>query len=279
MPGLLRRLWGRAQHLDPSATPRPERPDTIDLIGAEYDVPEVRVAKRTLIICSAPRTGSYELCRLLTAAGVGIAHEYFHPKYSQMAASRWGIEGDPLSEDIIGTYIDTLRRRRTRSGVFATKLQFWQFDRWLRNRHGVALFADASIVHLFRPDVARQFNSMRAAMMTGRWDFSDRASQPPREDNLQNALAMLDLLVAEDAGLRRLFALLGKTPIFVTTEDVVCKPRETVERIAQSMAVKVDGRALDEMIATSASYPRGTEAEKAVKLTAEALRQRAFQAS
>ena len=88
---------------------------------------------------------------------------------------------------------------------------------------------------------------------------------------------MLDLLVAEDAGFRRLFALLGKTPIFVATEDIAAQPPEIVAHIAQSLGATIDEPALDAMIATSASYPRDPEAARKVKSTADALRKRAFQ--
>src|SRR5579871_5154279 len=140
---------------------RPRRPDAIDLIGPEFDRPASEPAQRTLIICSAPRTGSYELCRFLIAAGVGVPHEYFNGNYARLAGERWSLGEHPLTEDRIGRYIDVLRRRRSQNGVFATKLQYGHFDRALRNGHGAALFQGATVVHLFRPDVTGQYASIR----------------------------------------------------------------------------------------------------------------------
>src|SRR5260370_32405008 len=97
------------------------RPDVIDLIGPWFDRPRGEPAKKTLIICAAPRTGSYELARLLTAAGIGIPHEYFSPTYAPVVASRWGLTPSVLSESQIENYILELRCRRSAAGVLATK--------------------------------------------------------------------------------------------------------------------------------------------------------------
>jgi hypothetical protein len=84
-----------------------------------------------------------------------VPHEYFNSNYARRLAERWLITEDPLSEAGLPHYMNVLRRRRAQGGVFATKLQFWQFDRYLHNPVGAAMFEGASIVHLFRPDVAR----------------------------------------------------------------------------------------------------------------------------
>src|SRR5439155_16998926 len=96
----------------------PERPDVIDLIGPDFDRHSVEPPQRTLIICSAPRTGSYELCRFLIAAGIGVPHEYFNLSYARRLAERWVLAGNPLAEIELGRYIDLLRRRRSQGGIF-----------------------------------------------------------------------------------------------------------------------------------------------------------------
>lgn len=274
---LLRRLLGFRSSQMTIDTPAESfrRPDLIDLIGERYDCAPTAPARRTLIICAAPRTGSYELCRFLTAAGLGVPHEYFHDQFARLIAGRWSIPGDPLGDDMIGTYVDALRRRRATNDVFAIKLQFWQFDRFLRNRHGAALFKDAQVVHLYRADVAAQFTSWREAIVTGRWDFSSRKVGAPGRDGLGEALHALDLLIAEDAGFRRLFALLGINPMFFTFEDIKNEPRKVVNEIARSLGKPVNDLLLDEMLATRAPYPRGSGSS----LTAfvEEFRTRAFE--
>jgi LPS sulfotransferase NodH len=263
-----------------------KRPDAMDLIGREFDRTSSEPANRTLIICSAPRTGSYELCRYLIGAGIGVPHEYFHPNYSRLLAERWAFKEHPLLETQLSRYMAALRRRRVQNGVFATKLQFAQFDRYLRNRHGAALFDGATVVHLFRPDVATQYASARAALESGTWDFSQRQTSPPLQrdranshDFVQQALNELNWIVGEDAGFRGLFVLLNIRPIFVTTDELFRDPRNVVGRIAAAMAVSVDEPALADAIALSAAYGHERAREKAVSGLAESFRKIPFKNS
>jgi LPS sulfotransferase NodH len=262
-----------------------KRPHALDLIGPEFDRAASESAKRTLVICSAPRTGSYEFCRYLIAAGVGVPHEYFHPNYSRLAAVRWGFAEHPLAEAQLGRYIEALRCRRSQNGVFATKLQFSQFDRVLRNRHGAGLFEGACVVHLFRPDVATQYASARAALETGTWDFSQRQTTTPIahdrsdfDEYFKQAIKELNWIISEDAGFRGLFVLLGIRPIFVTTDELFREPRAVVGRIAEAMSVTVNDEALAAAIAQGAAYGRDRQREEAMSGLAEGFKKIAFQA-
>jgi LPS sulfotransferase NodH len=238
-----------------------KRPDILALIGPEYDRPSPQKVERTLIICSAPRTGSFELCRFLLAAEVGVPHEYFNPNYAVRLGERWGFPTNPLEPSEISQYIETLRRRRVQGGVFATKLQFPHFDRILRNKHGRELFEGATIVHLFRPDAAAQYASYRHALETGVWDFSGRPTLSPVrrdptnfDDYFKQALQELDSLMGEDAGFRCMFTLLGIQPLFVTTDELLREPRHVVRRVADGLGVTLNESELDRAIELSAPY-------------------------
>ena len=87
-----------------------KRPDVIDLTGPDFDFISSEPARRTLLICAGPRTGSFELCRYLIAAGIGVPHEYFMFYFAERLAKRWGIFSDPLAEPTIARYIEALRR-------------------------------------------------------------------------------------------------------------------------------------------------------------------------
>jgi LPS sulfotransferase NodH len=270
--------------MPPGADRPAKRPDVIDLIGPDFDRLSTAPAERTLIICSAPRTGSYELCRHLTAAGIGVPHEYFNSNYASRLVKRWAFAGNPLAESELGRYVDTLRRRRSQNGIFACKLQFRHFDAILRNEHGAELFRNACVVHLFRPDVATQFASVRVALESGSWDFSARQTTAPlvrhREGSeafTRQALIELDWIVGEDAGFRHLFALLGLRPLFITSDELFTHPREVVHRIAQALSIEVDTRALDEAVAASAPYGHESRREKSMAALAERFRKMAFQ--
>jgi LPS sulfotransferase NodH len=240
-----------------------DRPDALALIGPEYDRPSAQPADRTLIICSAPRTGSWELCRYLRAAGIGVPHEYFNANYARRLGERWAFSQSPLEASQLDRYVMALRHRRAQGGVFATKLQFQHFDRCLRNETGRRLFEGATVVHLFRPDPVAQYASYRSAIETGVWDFSSRptlsplVSDPKDFDNfLKQVLRQLDALMGQDAGFRCMFALLGIRPFFVTTDELFRNPRHVLRDIASIMGLSVNESALDHALAVSAPYSR-----------------------
>ncbi len=236
------------------------KPDIVDLIGPWFDRPRGEPAEKTLIICAAPRTGSYELARMLIGAGIGIAHEYFHPKYAAVAASRWELPSDVLSPTRIGQYISELRRRRSAGGVFATKLQHCQYRAALCNTHGRDLFEDAVVVHLFRADAFRQLVSFVKALETGRYDFSDRRTDRPSSAasllNERRLSAIADFLATEEAGFRRLFVLSGIRPLFVEFEQLIREPRFIVEKIAHALSVPVNCQGLGKALALTGPYDK-----------------------
>lgn len=246
--------------------PSGQRPDIVDLIGPWFDRPRGEPAAKTLIICAAPRTGSNNLARLLIAAGIGVAHEYFNPRYAAVVASRWGLAPNTLSPDQIETYIGELRRRRAAGGVFATKLQYWQYRLALRNKQGRALFEGAVVVHLFRADVFRQFVSVLKALETGRYDFSDRATRAPeRASRLLSERYLLELaeaLMTEDAGFRQLFIFSGIRPIFVEFDDLNREPRSVVDRIGNALSATVNHAELDKALAFAAPYGKEPQNDK-----------------
>jgi LPS sulfotransferase NodH len=248
--------------------PKGVRPDLLDLIGPEYDVQSETPADRTIIICSAPRTGSYELCRFLLAAGVGIPHEYFHPQFVEILRKRWDLPNFGLDPGIRDIYLQLLKHQRVQNGVFALNMQFWQYSDHLQNKTGAALFDNAVVVHLYRPDILNQTVSWRIAMNTGTWDFSGRRTAEPREyppttkENVDLFLADLHFITGEDAGFRKLFAMAGIDPIFLTTPQLFHNPKAIVCELARLMCVEPDIPALEAMIASSKPYVPDEEARR-----------------
>jgi LPS sulfotransferase NodH len=235
-----------------------DRPDLVDLIGPEWDREAQFTAKQTLIICSSPRTGSYELCRFLAAAGIGVPHEYFHPYFAERLKSRWGLTYDPLSPAGLDSYVNLLRRRRAAGGIFSVKLQYWQFNTFLRNQHGASLFDGACVVHLFRPDIVNQLRSYRAARQTGLWDYSMRQTSELKavedESSLDSIARHIETLIEGDAGFRRLFALLSTDPLFVTMKELFGDPSSIVYSIARRLDATIVESELAKAIHTSSPY-------------------------
>jgi LPS sulfotransferase NodH len=266
-----------------SPLPLDRRPDLVDLAGPEYDTEIGERANKTLVICSAPRTGSYELCRFALAAGLGVPFEYMHPQFASQIAPRWELPAESLRAENIGPYIEALRLRRAQNGVFGVNLQYWHFTGFLMNNPGNALFTDAFVVYLFRPDLAAQVTSWRVAMATGIWDYSGRRTSEPRsypaspEERAAQFHEDLKFVSGEDAGFRELFALAGIAPYYLAMEELFRAPREVVGRIAKALDVPVNEPALARMIAQSKPYPRDEAAyARATEGLAEPLRQIAF---
>jgi LPS sulfotransferase NodH len=256
------------------------RPDIAALLGPRFDQPRGEPAAKTLIICAAPRTGSYELARLLTAAGIGVAHEYFNPTCAAAIAARWNLPSNVLDEAKLGRYIDELRRRRSPGGVCAVKLQYWQYEDTLRNAHGRALFEGAVVVHLFRADVVGQFVSWHRACESGRFDFTEKVTHPPREHaslyRVDGILPMLDQLVSDDANFRRLFACAAIRPIFCEFDELARDPRAIVSAIAAALGVAVDRERLDAAIAQGERYRHGEADGARERMIADMLLPLAF---
>ena len=238
------------------------KPDAIDLIGPSFDRPRGEPAAKTLIICAGPRR---EMARLLMAAGIGVAHEYFNPNYATIVASRWGLTADVLSPEHIEEYIAELRKRRLVGGVFATNLQFHQFQACLRNEQGRTFFKGAVVIHLFRADAIRQFVSLHRAWETGRYDFSDRATRLPVDTgrlwDKEFLIKAAHGLALQDAGFRRLFILSGIHPIFIESEEFFQKTRNIVEKIGEALGTSINCERLDEAIALSKPYENGRESD------------------
>lgn len=103
-----------------TATAPSELPKRYDLTTAAHDYPAWKgVPKRSVLVCTMPRSGSTLLGEALYfAGGLGCPLEYFHAGFRPSIAERWD------TPDLPG-YVAAIHRWRTDpSGVFATKM-FW----------------------------------------------------------------------------------------------------------------------------------------------------------
>jgi len=235
-----------------------QRIDAFELMSAQFDTKTPEPVTRKLIVCAAPRTGSYRLTRLLHAADLGTPLEYCNPFFMPAFCRRWGVPLGDKGLPNIDQYLQALMQRRVHRGLFAIKLQFWQFDPQLRNQSGRALFDGAVVVHLMRADVQMQSFSMHAATTTGRFEFADRAMWPSLPASVltdpQRVAKAIDNIVAEDAQWRKLFGFAGIVPLLITLDDLVDRPEDTVGRIAQRVGLSWNHQRLREMIAIDKKY-------------------------
>ena len=198
--------------------------------------------RKKVIIATSPRSGSFMLCRLMINAGLGLPHEYFNPIHYRIIAPRLEIprlRGHFKEEDkpdLFGRYIDRLLSMRTLNGVFAAKIQFWQFRNFLNNSAGAALFAGAHFIHLYREDVLGQAMSFHSAQVTGRWGFDDSVTTPPNPNgdiaDPEGINHALNELLNEDREWRRIFAQNAIKPLSRSYEELVANPKRAILDIA-----------------------------------------------
>jgi hypothetical protein len=101
--------------------------------------------------------------------------------------------------------------------------------------------------------------------------------QRGRDANFEIAQRQIESLVEGDAGFRRLFALLGISPLFVTMQELFDDPFSVVRAIAGGLGAAVDENALEALIRVSVPYSRTLEPVDALPPgLSEQLRQRAF---
>jgi LPS sulfotransferase NodH len=164
-----------------------------DLLAAEHDyAPWDGPSRRTILICTHPRSGSTLLGEALYfAGGLGCPLEYYHAGFRPAPAGRWQAPN-------IAEYAAAVTRNRTEpNGTLAVKL-FWRDvvdlaieidptrfgDLWqsmpdettVETYREIAdllrpLFPNPLYVHLQRRDRVRQAISTVTAADTGRWRF------------------------------------------------------------------------------------------------------------
>lgn len=217
-----------------------------DLATAEHDYPiATDPPRRTILLCTHPRSGSTLLGEALYfAGGLGCPLEYFHAGFRPGIAARWGCA-------TILDYASAVHRRRTDpNGTLAVKL-FWRDiaelalelapDRFpdLHSRppetispetyRGIAgllapLFPAPTYLHLIRRDRVRQAVSSAAVTRTGIWrqipGMGERAeAAPPAYD-----LATIERLIAYADFCHRhwrgFFAAIGAAPFPIAYEDL-----------------------------------------------------------
>ena len=85
--------------------------------------------------------------------GIGIPHEYFNHLHVGILVPRLGVcelqNGHLLDSDSAArrAYIAALIDRRTANGIFAAKIQWWEYARYLDNPEGIELLQQAHFIH------------------------------------------------------------------------------------------------------------------------------------
>jgi LPS sulfotransferase NodH len=209
------------------------------------------------MICTAPRSGSTLLCRMLAATGIaGDPESLFFGPSVQAWATSMGVDGGTSSDcaDLQAIMQAALAMGRGDTPVFALRQQrpsFAYLCQKLAVLHpGAATdgdrieqtFGPMRYVHLSRGDKLGQAVSYLKAQQTGLWHLAADGSElertaPPRPPEYDRALIRdrIATLTAYDQGWRDWFKAQGITPIRVTYEELSEAPVQTLRRVLEDL--------------------------------------------
>jgi trehalose 2-sulfotransferase len=194
----------------------------------------VTAPRRSLLLCSLQRSGSWLLADGLTSTGVaGVPEEYYWHEFREDYLGHWG-------RPAIGTFADYLTRTfqvgSTPNGVFAAKLhhgELLELCESLRTLPGTAgldeaalvraFFPDPRIVHLRRDDTVRQAVSWyRAARTTSWYDVVGEHRRCPDPEPDWARIGLLEQVLREhEQRWHVFFDALGADVLHLVYEDLV----------------------------------------------------------
>lgn len=215
---------------------------------------------QSYIICTAPRSGSTLLCRLLAATGkAGGPDSHFHrPSLDAWLSDHGLTRADYTSgrEATAAVFAAARTAGQAGTGVFGLRLQGHSFAFFLRQ--AALLFPDATTdadriraafgetlyIHLSRRDKLAQAISMVKAEQTGLWHRAADGSelerlsppQPPIYDARRIA-KMMGTLTAQDAEWPRWFAKQGIAPLTLTYEDLSANPQRPLAQVLDALGL------------------------------------------
>ncbi|MDZ4054266.1 MAG: Stf0 family sulfotransferase [Phenylobacterium sp.] len=212
------------------------------------------------MICTAPRSGSTLLCRLLAETAVaGKPASHFHEPSVAEWMRRLGVEPEAgaSEREVVEACIQAARSQGcSENGLFGLRLQrpsFAFFFSRLALVHPGALsdrdrfegvFGRTLFIHLSRTDKVEQAVSCLKAEQTGLWHVAADGSDverigPPREPEYdgQQLQAWVDAMVGYDWDWNRWFASEAIEPVRVTYDHLSRDPQGVVRRILDSLGL------------------------------------------
>ena len=205
------------------------------------------LARRSYLVCSVQRAGSWLLCHALEDSGVlGRPAEYFHRGDEPFWRGRWRISG-AASEDAFLCAVQ--RQPVTPNGVWGAKMMWNYLDdavarlrAWPRLGAAAdagdpevlaAAFPGLRYLWLRREDKLRQAISWWRAAATGQYELApdEMPAEPPAFD--REAIGrLLRYAQACEAGWQDWFAAHSIRPLEIVYEDLI----EDVDRAARNVA-------------------------------------------
>ncbi|MEH6675719.1 Stf0 family sulfotransferase [Phenylobacterium sp.] len=212
------------------------------------------------MICTAPRSGSTLLCRLLAETGVaGKPASHFHEPALAEWTRRLGVEPDAAASEreVVEACIHAaLARGRSDNGLFGLRLQRPSFDFFFSRLALVhaderserarfeGVFGRTLFIHLFRADKVDQAVSCLKAEQTGLWHVAADGSDlervgPPRapEYDGQKLQGWVKAMTGYDRDWNAWFDAEAITPVRIAYDDLSADPKGAVRRVLEALAL------------------------------------------
>jgi|TARA_R100000935_G_scaffold13250_1_gene26634 LPS sulfotransferase NodH len=212
------------------------------------------------MICTAPRSGSTLLCRLLAETGVaGRPASYFHEPSLAEWTRRLGVEPEAAASEreVVGACIQAAQSRGcSDNGIFGLRLQrpsFAFFFSRLALVHPGALsdrdrfegvFGRTLFIHLSRTDKVEQAVSCLKAEQTGLWHVAADGSDlervgPPRapEYDGQKLQAWVEAMTGYDRDWNAWFDAEAITPVRIAYDELSADPNGSVRRVLRALGL------------------------------------------
>jgi LPS sulfotransferase NodH len=219
-----------------------------ELSSAAFDSANEPCSRRVLLLASQ-RTASWTACRFLMAAGWGVPCEYFiRDRVFEFYSRFYGPPRASIPYAELGRYRRELEERRSRNGIFSTKV-FWSDYGRLRAAFSTEeeLIEEAVHIFLYRRDFGGQIISGFVAADDGQFSFTPSNVAAPsilctrsaaEEAEVINMIARN--LLKEELSWFREFKARGWRPFAVASEALLAAPQEIMTGIAASTGLRID---------------------------------------
>ncbi|MEP2534285.1 Stf0 family sulfotransferase [Shimia sp.] len=207
--------------------------------------------KRSYIICTAPRSGSTLLCRMLSATGAaGQPDSHFHAPSFERWLTVYDLKSDAFSSqrDTLHAIFDAAIARGSGEGnIFGLRLQRDSFAYFMQQLGVItpgqmsdverieSAFGPTTFIHLSRPDRLGQAISRLRAEQTGLWhrraDGSELERLAPAADAKYDSQAIADYMAHAsqlDAAWERWFNSAGIAPFRIDYDNLAKDPHNTL---------------------------------------------------
>jgi LPS sulfotransferase NodH len=201
----------------------------------ELSLDDCLAGKKACLICMTPRSGSTYLSTLMESTGqLGNCLELLNFEDIELRGGRpsFGCLTEYLEEAI--------KRHSSKTGVFSMKGDLYHYLPLIKKGLIRSGLRQVCFVYLTREDVLAQAVSAFRAIQTGEWSSLHSRRAEPKFD-AEGILEQMDILLHMMARWELIFALLDLKPIRITYETLVAQPTETVQNLAKSLGVTVNG--------------------------------------